>query len=127
MNIKEWLKGVEENNFPSKERQKELGWIDWKCSTNNLDSINTHTKAIIDNLKDDIKNDYDISLYNDYQKENFGGTLTTLYLKADNRRDISITKCDWTMMYRYNIYENGNLIQEIEDKDNLIKWLNENL
>lgn len=127
MKIKNWIEEVEKYNFPSEERQKELGWISWKCATNNLDSKNTHAKVVIDQLNEDIKNEYDISFIDDYQKENFGGTLTTYKLQSKNRRNLDITKCDWTMMYRYNIYENGKLIKEIEELQDLVTWLNENL
>lgn len=126
MNIKKWLEEVNKNNFPSEKRQKELAWIDWACSTNILDGKNRYTKFVLDRLNPDIQERYDISFFNQLQKENFGGTYTTYYLKSENNT-LEITKQDFTMMYRYNIYKDGNLIKEIEEVEDFIKWLNENL
>lgn len=127
MNIKKWIDEVNRNNFPSTERQKEIGWISWVCSLNLLDGKNRYTKYVLDRLNEDIQNDYDITFTNELQKENFGGTLTTYHLKSKSRRNLDITKQDFTMMYRYNIYENGKHIEEIDERDDLIIWLNENL
>lgn len=127
MRIKDWLLEVNKNNFPSKERQQELAWKNWACSCNILDGKNRYTKSVLEKLSEDIQQDYDIYFTNDLQKENYGGTLTTYHLSSENRRNLEITKQDWTMMYRYNIYENGKLIKEIEEVEDFIRWLNDNL
>ena len=125
--IKSWLEEVNKNNFPSRERQKELGWEEYVCSFNILDGKNRYTKVVLEKLNKDIQEEYAIGFTNTLQKENYGGTLTTYHLRSANRRNLDITKQDFTMMYRYNIYENGELIQEIEEVEDFIKWLNENL
>lgn len=127
MKINNWLEEVNKNNFPSEERQKELAWENWACSTNLLDGKNRYTKFVLERLNKDIQKDYDIKFTNTLQKENYGGTLTTYHLTSKKRRNLDITKQDWTMMYRYNIYENGEHIAEIEEVEDLIAWFNENL
>lgn len=124
MKINKWLEEVNKYNFPSKERQKELAWVDWACSTNNLDGANRYAQFLFERLNKDIQEKYDISLSNRLQKENFGGTFTTYHLSTSERK-IDITKQDWTMMYRYNVYEDGKLIKEVEEIEDLAAWLNE--
>ena len=126
MIISKWLEEVNKNNFPSKERQLDLGWISWECAVNLLDSKNKYTQFVLERLNQDIQDNYDISFTNRLQKENFGLTYTTYHFKS-TKRNLDITKQDFTMMYRYNIYENGKLIKEIEEREDLIVWLNENL
>jgi len=126
MIISKWLEEVNKNNFPSTERQLDLGWISWECAVNLLDSKNKYTQFVLERLNQDIQDNYDISFTNRLQKENFGWTYTTYHFKS-TKRNLDITKQDFTMMYRYNIYENGKLIKEIEEREDLIVWLNENL
>lgn len=122
MRIKDWLSEVEKNNFPSKERQKELGWEYWKCSTNNLDSINRKIKLYLENLSDDIKLSWDIKIKNDLQTDPFGWTLTTVTLEKDGNI-IDITNRDFSMMYQYNVYKNKEHIKETDELDKLIEFL----
>lgn len=127
MNIKEWLIEMNKDNFPSDKRQKELAWESWICATNLLDGKNRYLERVLDKLSDDIKEDYDISMINNYQKENYGGSLTTYKFRSKLRRNLDLTKQDMTMMYRYNIYENGVHLVAIEEVEDLITWLNNNL
>lgn len=126
MKIYKWLEEVNKYNFPSEERQKELAWTEWACSTNNLDGTNRYAQLVLEKLNKDIQERYDVCFSNRLQKENFGGTFTTYHLSTSNRK-IDITKQDWTMMYRYNVYEDGKLLKEAEEIEDLVLWLNENL
>lgn len=128
MKIKEWLEEVIKNNFPSEDRQKELAWKYWNCSDNIIDGINRKIQYIVEKLDKDIIENYTIELWNELRKENYGGTYTFIHLIGN--KNILITKQDFTMMYKYNVYE-GNTeykhIIGIEEELDLVKWLNENL
>lgn len=126
MNIKEWLDEVKNNNFPSKERQKELAWLYWKCSTNNLDGTNRRIQLYLEPLSTSIKSNWNIELKNDYQKDPFGWTLTTVIL-TNGTEIYEITNKDFTMMYQYNIYHNGEHIAGIEELNQLVDFLQKTL
>lgn len=128
MVIQEWLDEVDRYNLPSENRQKELAWKYWHCSDNILDGTNRILQDIFRNLNQNILQTYSIELWNELRKENFGGTYTFIHLMGN--KEIIITKQDFTMMYKYNIYK-GDTEKEhiigIEEKEDLVSWLNENL
>lgn len=123
MKIRDWFYEVDKNNSYLEERQKELGWVSWKCATGILDSRTRKIKNALNGLSDMILDNYSIKLLNKLQKENYGNTYDEVILYND-AKSIIITFHDFTQIWKYNVYCGKKHIFECEEENDLMVWIN---